>query len=633
MESKIRFTDRLRYAVDNTFSKGTTALILWLGFLSTAIILTAAAVICLFRIPVGPSGEPVLFHEAAWGALMRALDAGAMDGDEGWWFRGIMLVVTLGGIFILSTLIGILTSAVEGRLNELRKGHSRVLESGHTIILGWSEQIFTILSELVEANANQPKSCVVILADKDKVEMEDAIRVRVGKSGKTRIVCRRGSPIELTDLAIVSLNTSRSIIILSPEGTESPDAEVIKTILAITNLPGRREDPFHIVAEFNHPCNSAVAGIVGGDEVETIQTGEIIAHIIAQTCCQSGLSQVYTELLDFSGDEIYIQAQPELTGKTYGEILNAYRWNTVIGLAKKGQTPVLNPPMDTRLEEGDGVILIAADDDQVFLNGEPEVKPEKIDLHKAPPAKPKKTILLGWNRRVPTILRELDQYVAPDSEIMIVADLEGLERQVQEIGRGLNRQKVRFQEGDITDRSLLEAIGLPQYDHIVLLCYADALPVQKADAKTLITLLHLRDIAEKHGCAFSIVSEMLDIRNRDLAEVSQADDFIVSDKLVSLLLTQVAENKQLHAVFQDLFNSDGSEVYLWPASEYVRMDSAVNFYTVVEAARRKNQTAIGYRRSALTRSAEQAYGVFLNPDKSEEIPFREDDRIIVLDMG
>lgn len=91
----------------------------------------------------------------------------------------MMLGVTLGGIFIVSTLIGVLTAGVEGKLEVLRKGRSLVLESGHTLILGWSAQIFNILSELMQANANQKKASLVILADKDKVEMGDEIRARV----------------------------------------------------------------------------------------------------------------------------------------------------------------------------------------------------------------------------------------------------------------------------------------------------------------------------------------------------------------------------------------------------------------------------------------------------------------------
>ena len=55
---------------------------------------------------------------------------------------------------------------------------------------------------------------------------------------------------------------------------------------------------------------------------------------------------------------------------------------------------------------------------------------------------------------------------------------------------------------------------------------------------------------------------MLDHRNRELAEVTQADDFIVSDRLISLMLSQLSENEELNAVFDELFNPEGSEVYL-----------------------------------------------------------------------
>src|SRR5512136_1191825 len=119
---------------------------------------------------------------------MRTFDAGTMGGDTGWGFRLVMLFVTIGGIFVVSTLIGVLTAGVEGKLEELRKGRSRVLENGHTLILGWSPQIFTILSELMTANANQKNARIVLLADKDKVEMEDEVRSRVETIGGTRVI-------------------------------------------------------------------------------------------------------------------------------------------------------------------------------------------------------------------------------------------------------------------------------------------------------------------------------------------------------------------------------------------------------------------------------------------------------------
>lgn len=165
---------------------------------------------------------------------------------------------------------------------------------------------------------------------------------------------------------------------------------------------------------------------------------------------------------------------------------------------------------------------------------------------------------------------------------------------------------------------------------IVTMGYSDKLDAQQADARTLVTLLHLRDIANRAGQPFSIVSEMLDSRNRDLAEVTRADDFIVSDKLISLLMSQIAENRELKAVFDDLFDPDGSELYLKDAGDYVALGKPVNFYTVIEAARCRGEVAIGYRRRAEAQDAAKSYGVHVNPAKSQPIMFAEGDRVIVL---
>ena len=167
------------------------------------------------------------------------------------------------------------------------------------------------------------------------------------------------------------------------------------------------------------------------------------------------------------------------------------------------------------------------------------------------------------------------------------------------------------------------------FDHIILMSYTH-LPVQEADAQTLICLLHLRNIAEAEGADLNIVSEMMDLRNRALAQVARADDFIVSDKLVSLMLAQLSENKHLDAVFRQLFSAEGSEIYVRPMSDYVRPGVAVDFHTVIEAAARRGETAIGYRQLAHSQDPGRGYGVRVNPKKSEKVVFEADDRIIVL---
>ena len=630
MKNEPTLKETLRYKFDNTLSRGSTALIGWLGLISLVIIAISGLFLSITQI-TQPGQEPLSFWEASWESLMRTLDAGTMGGDEGWGFRIVMILVTIGGVFIISTLIGVLTSSLEQKIEELQKGRSRVIEKNHTIILGWSEQIYSIITELIEANSNQKDACIVVLGEKDKMEMQDAIRERIENTRTTRIVCRTGSAIEMADLAITSLNAARSIIILSPEG-ENPDAEAIKTILAITNNPERKTEPYHIVAELRDPKNMDVAKLVGKDEVEFILVSSLIARIIAQTCRQSGLSSVYTELLDFGGDEIYFKNEPGLAGKTLHEALLAYEDSTIIGLAKKGTLPQLNPSLDTILGAEDSLVVIAEDDDKINMSAITDVKFDLSALLTGASTtdRPEKTLVLGWNWRGSEILKELDRYVPAGSDTLVVAHGDGAEKAVSNLVKQLQNQGIRFQEGETTDRRTLDSLQIPGFDHIILLCYSDTHTPQQADAQTLVTLLHLRDMSEKAGKDFSIVSEMLDIRNRNLAEVTRADDFIVSDKLISLMLAQVSENKALNAVFEDIFDPEGSEIYLKPAAQYVKLNTPVNFYTVVESAARRGEIAIGYKLDENENKPEISYGVMVNPDKSKLVTFTEGDKVVVL---
>jgi voltage-gated potassium channel Kch len=629
---KISFKDQIKYRFDNTMSRGPIALILWL--FTVSIILVAIVTVIVFTANIGPEGEGLA--TIAWITLMRAIDAGAVSGDNGSWpFLFSMLAITIGGIFTMSILIGILTSAIEEKLGDLRKGRSLVAEEDHTIILGWSAQVFTVISELVIANSNKRRATVVVLAENDKVEMEDEIADRVPDTKTTRIICRTGSTMDMNDLRIANPNAARSIIILAPENSDEQDVNVIKTILALTNGPGRKSEPYHIVAAIAEQKNRNVAAMVGGNEVELVLSGDLIARISAQTCRQSGLSVVYGQLLEFGGDEIYFKEEPALVDKTFGEALFAYEDSTVIGLRANDGTIRLNSPIDTPIRTGDKIIAISRDDDTIILSGKTDYGIDHDAVRDADSFTPipERTLIIGWNKKALTIIRELDGYVAPGSQLTVlsrdneISDTQFNER-LDELS--LKSMTVSLKHGDTTDRNLIDRLDLYSYGHVIVLGYSDTQTVERADALTLVTLLHLRDIEQKTGRTLNIVSEMLDVRNRELAEVTQADDFIVSNKLISLIMTQISENKGLAPVFAELFDPRGSEIYIKPARFYVETGRPVIYYTVVESASRKGEVALGYRLAADSHNAARSYGVTINPNKSNTVVFEPDDRIIVL---
>ncbi len=621
---------RLRYRFDATMARGPIALVAWLALLTLILIIVAVVLITAFKLV--PNGGRHSFIGQSFYTLLHAMDAGTIAGDGGHWpYLVIMLLVTLGGLFIVSALIGVLATGLDERLMELRKGRSFVVEQDHTLVLGWSDAVFTILSELAIANESETKPSVVILADRDKVEMEDAIRSKVADLKGTRVICRTGSPIDLADIAIANPRSARSVIVLSPE-SEDPDSEVIKTVLALTRGPRRREDGYRIVAEIHDPANLEAAHLVGDGQASFIDKRETIAKLIVQASRQSGAAAVYIELLDFDGEEIYFREDPALVGQSYGEILLAYEDAAVMGLQRADGEILINPPADAELEPGDRLIAVA-EDDSVLDRAEPfsgTVDTTAIAVTARVPEPAQQVLIIGWNSRTSTVVNELDHYVAPGSTAVVVADTPEAEEAIARGCGELANLHVEVRHGNTTDRATLDALDIGSYAHVIVMCYAEHLDPQRADARTLVTLLHLRDIASRLDEPVSIVSEMLDARNNELAQVTEVDDVIVSDRVVSLLLAQISENEHLAEVFRVLFDAEGSEIYLCDMDEYVVTGSETSFATVVVAARERGETAIGLRIAELSDDPESGYGVRLNPSKSAPYVPAPGDKIVVL---
>jgi voltage-gated potassium channel Kch len=620
--------ERLRYWFDGVMSRGVVALMGLLGVATVAFIAAVSLIVFVFGLFPQPDGqtEELSFGETLWSSLLRTLDAGTMGGDQGIGFRVAMLTVTIGGVILVAGLISIISGAFDSRVEDLRKGRSRVLETDHTLILGWSSKVFPILNEICLANESRGKAAVVILAEGDKVRMEDEIRGKVIAPKRTRIIVRSGDPMDLRDLEVASPHRARSVIILAPETSSDPDSVAIKTALALTNNPRRKAGKYHIVGEIQEGSNLEAARLVGKEEADWVLSKNLISRMIVQTSRQSGLSVVYTELLDFAGDEIYFCEQPDLVGNRYAEVAAAFETSSLIGIVTEDDV-LLNPPVETVYCAGNKLIFIAEDDSTIAVGPPGVVDESVISSRPSRERGPEQALVLGYNSGLHMMLRELDEYVASGSRVSVVADVDA------PTFATYNNLIVDFTRGDSASRSVLNTLGVQDFEHIIVLSYQGLLEPQAADAKTLITLLQLRDMAEVLDIDLQIVSEMLDDRNREIAEVTQADDFIVSDKLISLLLCQISENDRLWEVFEALFSSRGSQIYLRPASDYIIAGSTANFYTVMHAAGEREETAIGHRIAKYSRSRENGYGITVNPSKSTYQMYSSADQIIVLGEG
>ena len=95
------------------------------------------------------------------------------------------------------------------------------------------------------------------------------------------------------------------------------------------------------------------------------------------------------------------------------------------------------------------------------------------------------------------------------------------------------------------------------------------------------------------------------------------------------MLAQISKDKRLNIVFHELLKSEGYEIYFKPIIEYVDISEKFSFYTLSEAASRKQEIAIGYKKSSI----QGAKGIFLNPsDKGTKKLFNKNDYIIVISL-
>ncbi|CAF3970851.1 unnamed protein product, partial [Rotaria sordida] len=156
--------------------------------------------------------------------------------------------------------------------------------------------------------------------------------------------------------------------------------------------------------------------------------------------------------------------------------------------------------------------------------------------------------------------------------------------------------------------------------------------IEETDAECLICLLHLQNIIDRSNNekTFNLVTEMYDIRNRQLVNTISADDFIVSPNLISKYISQLSENKNINKVYDVLLTAGGPEIYLCLASMFVPLGTPISYYQILQETLKYKCLAIGYRLMQNSHDKTRFFGIVLNPDKQEQIIFSQNDKIIIL---
>ena len=276
---RVTLGDRFNYWFDNRVSGNSLGLIKHLIVVTLAL----ALLLGLLIIVMGFNGESEP-HAVLWNSISTVINAwmpSYEDGSVGYII--LMAIIAIAGLLFTSVLIGIITSAIEEKINELKKGNSRVLEDGHIVILGFYPGEYTLIHQLVLAAAGKP-DCIVVAGELERDEMELEIRNNIDHPRNFRIICRTADICDPSSLEKCSIETSRTVII-SP----TDDTRTIKSVLAVSALLRSKENTdVKINAILSKNELRFPPSIAQAHHITALHTYAILAKIIAHSCTQNG---------------------------------------------------------------------------------------------------------------------------------------------------------------------------------------------------------------------------------------------------------------------------------------------------------------------------------------------------------
>lgn len=519
-------------------------------------------------------------------------------------------------ILFIASVTGNLAALFTG-LELAPKRRSQVMRSGHTVLLGWTSTLFSVVDQLAVDDEYGRPNDIVILADRPVEQMWTDLEEFTAKLQPGRMTPVQGSLTSIAAIRSLGIARARQVIIFGEEpfdptqvdgmdeaararAVELADAQVLRAVLACCQamrasreeLQYQAREPLPVVAAVRSPDRmraiaDGVPEVVRQDiDLRVVDTSDVLARCIVQVVNRPGMADVFGELLSYVGRdggpsrgsaEVYSERVPsDVVGLPYRDLVLAWSRAIPVGYCHQGRV-VLAP--DLRMEEGghilgsdDRLLFVARGRDEI---GAPSPDPPAIPSDFVPtmtPRAPRTVLLLGGGSKHDRVADMLPEFLPAGSEVL------------------------REPEEEASPTTTLSGIAICACDTVAVV--AESTDRASHDARVLLSLTRLNARSGGHLAETITVIELLDPRNRDLAAAFGQPVTLLSSHLVSNYLVQLAADAHRGVVFRELLDPEGCEVYLRPAERYLGLRDRLSFSEVQPLAQAVGETAIGFRTAA-----------------------------------
>lgn len=584
---------------------------------------------------------------------------------------------SLAGVVVFALLVSMITQAFAAQMDEMKKSQRPIVESAHTVVLGWTDRTPTLCRELALAAESENGTRIAILDPRPLQDLRNEIdhSLDVEDLGSTVVIARSGNSFVARDLQRVAAETAKSIIIQSDPSrpAQQSDALAMQKVLSLKNHDWPKKGS--IVVQVSDPNNLSPFKRIGGKDTKVIIMDLIIAQLMAQTSRCTGITQVLDTITGFEGDDFYVASWPELVGKTFEEVVFSFEAAVALGIWNNDKHALMAPCGDYVVQPGDSIIVLADDDNSYTALAKPAINYKDWCLNdprskgggkRTVKAKPCRILVFGWNSVTEELLFEIATGCEEGSTVTVFAEKRCKDRlgpisQMQ----GIDEPKTTFydwdgetvmlqvthMEGSPVSRLDLAKLDLHEFDLVYLLADSESWGVGPAwtpagrlaaDAKSLATMVLVKDMVERQALPLpSFTMQVLDTDSRSTAEHTGLNDLVDSNRLVSRMLAMVSEEPRLLPILKSLVSARrGKSIDIVPVSTYLapeELQDGLSYWDLVCLLRRRSDDVIlGWCKQHEDRAQCRAHQhltkkLVLNPkNKHQKFQFHPEQLLVVL---
>ena len=651
--------NRMNNLINWSLARGNFLAIALLMLITGSIILVGTLILGLWHIDLEPTPpyQTKGFFNIGWEVLLRAMSPDQLSNNHKWSARISLLIITVFGLLIVSTLISILNSVIERRMEFMHRGRGAVSLSGHIVVLNWNRFGIRVIREIVNsAEPGHPPRQVTVLCDDDPISLMHEIAAALAANEEIErstlhrryirhpekwITIRRGSATNTTDLAhLTSINNAHSVIILQRD--EDNESRTIRTVLAIDATLAKHSQeifpkdqiPLPVITFVEHHAlatrlDARLSLIANRAEKNRrylnyipLSPDDIRHGIETQVSRHRGLSAVYQDLLNFGGHELYL-VDGESIGGTFGEFLSRSEHATPLCLMNSSEVdfwpnwdqPLLNMQVVVLAENRADAHQNVATHSTAHISGARNIGRHQDILTE-------KFLFVGWNRSSLSLANSLEKILPNGSGLSVILRARDDAPDVSTFS-GLPIQIFESHAPDPLD----DADFLQTIDHVVVFADENA-TAGESDATVLVDLVacrhHVNQINDPER-RFTVVAELRRRSSRYVADVRLADDLLVNDSLMASTAVQLAFAPALEPIFMALLSID--EPVELVTRHINKLDANLVGKTwqdlIVGVARETGEIALGFRRDVNDEPE-----VVLNP-KRNEIVMAQDEIVLL----